>query len=130
MKKRRIEGRALEDVERTLHTSFCAAANSISQLYTQAQNQNKIAFHAGQRHALEKLFDSIHHQHGGRPSAADISNYIKAELDNVSQAELSVMQTQNAPPFAQQHMAPTNPFTRVTTQERSHTPYQNGFFSG
>ncbi|KAH7365843.1 hypothetical protein KP509_18G048900 [Ceratopteris richardii] len=100
MKKRRVDSRALEEVERTLHSSFCSAANTISQLYTHAQNQNKIAFHAGQRHSLEKLIDYVQHQHGGRPSVIDISNYLKVELENLAQAELSVAQTQSqiAPP--------------------------------
>ena len=55
MKKRRTESSGLEDAERSLHASFCAAANSISHLYTQAQTQNKISFQAGQRHSLVSL---------------------------------------------------------------------------
>jgi len=51
-KKRKSENAALDEVEKTLYTSFCTAANSISQLYTQAQNQQKIAFQAGERHAV------------------------------------------------------------------------------
>jgi len=54
-KKRKYENAALDEVEKTLYTSFCTAANSISQLYTQAQNQQKIAFHAGERHAVVSI---------------------------------------------------------------------------
>ena len=51
-KKRKSENAGLDEVERTLYTSFCTAANSISQLYTQAQNQQKLSFQAGERHAV------------------------------------------------------------------------------
>lgn len=52
VKKRKSEYSGLDEVEKTLHTSFCAAANSISHLYTQAQHQQKHAFQAGERHAV------------------------------------------------------------------------------
>ncbi len=51
-KKRKSEYSGLDEVEKTLHTSFCTAANSISHLYTQAQQQQKQSFHAGERHAV------------------------------------------------------------------------------
>lgn len=54
-KKRKSENAALDEVERTLYTSFCTAANSISQLYTQAQNQQKLSFQAGERHAVVSM---------------------------------------------------------------------------
>ncbi len=52
VKKRKSEFSGLDEVEKTLHTSFCTAANSISHLYTQAQHQQKHAFQAGERHAV------------------------------------------------------------------------------
>lgn len=131
MKKRRSEAAGLEDVERTLHTSFCAAANSISHLYTQAQNQHKIAFQAGQRHALEKLFDWIHNQHGVTPSTIDISNYLKIEMENVSQTEMTITQVQSTPLLSQQHMAPANPFGRTPVDDqRLPSSFQHGFLTG
>lgn len=51
-KKRKSENAALNEVEKTLYNSFSTAANSISQLYTHAQNQQKIAFQAGERHGV------------------------------------------------------------------------------
>jgi hypothetical protein len=51
-KKRKSEYSGLDEVEKTLHTSFCTAANSISHLYTQAQHQQRHAFQAGERHAV------------------------------------------------------------------------------
>ncbi|MCO5594900.1 hypothetical protein L7F22_048935 [Adiantum nelumboides] len=115
MKKRRLEGGGLEDVERTLHSSFCAAANSISHLYTQAQTQHKIAFQAGQRHALEKLYDWIHKHHlqnGILPSSTEILNYVKMELEIVNQTEITIAQVQSPPLFSQQNMDPPNSFGR------------------
>eukprot|EP00250_Pteridium_aquilinum_P001427 c11623_g1_i1 orf=87-473(+) len=125
MKKRRSEGGGLEDVERSLHTSFCAAANSISHLYTQAQNQHKIAFQAGQKHALEKLYDWIHKhhlQHGTVPSTAEIVNYVKMEMENVSQTEITMTQVQSPVFLSQQNMAPPNPFGRTTSADNQRLP--------
>ncbi|KAH7433519.1 hypothetical protein KP509_07G073100 [Ceratopteris richardii] len=115
MRKRRPEGRGMEDVEISLHTSFCAAANSVSHLYTQAQNQNKIAFQAGQRYALEKLWDWMQkhqQQYGISPSSVDISNYVKMEMESLSQMEMSILQVQNHVVHSQQQMACSNVFNR------------------
>eukprot|EP01018_Ginkgo_biloba_P014546 Gb_31393 [translate_table: standard] len=54
-KKRKSENAGLDEAERTMYTSFSNAANSLSQLYTQAQHQQKLAFQAGERHALVRL---------------------------------------------------------------------------
>ena len=42
----------LDEADRTLYSTFCGAANSLSQLYTQAMAQQKFSFQAGERHAL------------------------------------------------------------------------------
>jgi hypothetical protein len=42
----------LDDADRTLYSSFCGAANSLSQLYSQAMAQQKLSFQSGERHAL------------------------------------------------------------------------------
>uniref|UniRef100_A0A453EZH6 Uncharacterized protein n=1 Tax=Aegilops tauschii subsp. strangulata TaxID=200361 RepID=A0A453EZH6_AEGTS len=42
----------LDEADRTLYSSFCGAANSLSQLYSQAMAQQKLSFQAGERHAL------------------------------------------------------------------------------
>eukprot|EP00249_Psilotum_nudum_P016475 c25842_g3_i1 orf=624-1037(-) len=115
MKKRRSESSGLEDVERSLHTSFCAAANSISQLYTQSQHQHRIAFQAGQRQSLEKLCEWIQRQYqfGVAPATADILNYLKNELDFMSCDESAVTQG-HQPPLAVQYQQPiTASFARV-----------------
>ncbi|KAJ0969991.1 hypothetical protein J5N97_022868 [Dioscorea zingiberensis] len=51
-KKRKSEANLMEEVDRTMYSTFCVAANSLSHLYSLAVNQHKLAFHAGERHAL------------------------------------------------------------------------------
>jgi hypothetical protein len=53
-KKRRAEVLDL-DAERTLYSSFVSAANSISQLYTQAVQQQRRASAAASRQTLVRL---------------------------------------------------------------------------
>ncbi|XP_058074826.1 uncharacterized protein LOC131223428 [Magnolia sinica] len=82
-KKRKSAATRLDEVDRTMYTTFCSAANSLSQLYTQAMNQQKLAFQAGERHAMEKLYQWILRQHeeGSRVMGADIVAYLQNELD-------------------------------------------------
>ena len=42
----------LDEADRTLYSTFCGAANSLSQLYSQATAQQKLSFQSGERHAL------------------------------------------------------------------------------
>eukprot|EP00249_Psilotum_nudum_P016472 c25842_g2_i1 orf=362-865(-) len=134
MKKRRSESCGLEDVERSLHTSFCAAANSISQLYTQAQHQHRIAFQAGQRHSLEKLCEWIQRQHqfGMVPATADILNYLKNELNFMSCEESAVTQVQHQPSLAVQcQQPPTPPFARPESpSDEQKFPFSGSFSTG
>lgn len=51
-KKRKSDATRLDEFDRSLYTSFCSAANSLSQLYTQAMNHQRLSFQAGERHAL------------------------------------------------------------------------------
>ncbi|KAK9163936.1 hypothetical protein Syun_004838 [Stephania yunnanensis] len=110
-KKRKSEATGLDEADRTMYTTFCAAANSLSQLYTQAMNQQKLAFQAGERRALlgidvmgreeiaceenrcsnnmwtyetgEKLYEWMVHQEGqgSKLSTADIVAYLQNEHD-------------------------------------------------
>ncbi|KAI9083339.1 hypothetical protein K1719_034705 [Acacia pycnantha] len=52
VKKRKSTASSLDEVDRTMYASFCSAANSLSQLYTQAMNHQKLSFQAGERHGL------------------------------------------------------------------------------
>ncbi|KAL0015731.1 hypothetical protein SO802_002800 [Lithocarpus litseifolius] len=51
-KKRKSAATSLDEVDRTMYASFCSAANSLSQLYTQAMNHQKLSFQAGERQGL------------------------------------------------------------------------------
>ncbi|MQL75581.1 hypothetical protein Taro_007944 [Colocasia esculenta] len=82
-KKRKSVATRLDEVDRTIYSTFCSAANSLSQLYTQAMNQQKITFQAGERHGMEKVCNWILRQEeeGRRLSAADIVAFLQNELD-------------------------------------------------
>ncbi|KAI9200749.1 hypothetical protein LWI28_012717 [Acer negundo] len=82
-KKRKSIATSLDEVDRSMYTSFCSAANSLSHLYTQAMNHQKLSFQAGERHGLEKLNQWIWRQEegGSRVTTADITNYLQNELD-------------------------------------------------
>ncbi|KAL3504535.1 hypothetical protein ACH5RR_034376 [Cinchona calisaya] len=82
-KKRKSVATSLDEVDRSMYSTFCSAANSLSQLYTQAMNQQKLSFQAGERHGLEKLYQWILRQQegGSRVTTSDVLNYLQAELD-------------------------------------------------
>ena len=48
-KKRKSEYAGLEEVEKTMYSTFSTAANAISQLYSQSINQQRRAYNAGSR---------------------------------------------------------------------------------
>lgn len=101
-KKRKSLATSLDEVDRTMYSTFCSAANSLSQLYTQAMNQQKLTFVAGERHGLEKLFQWISRQHGEgvRVTTDDILAYIQTELDvcveEPSMSPIATMQNQHS----------------------------------
>ncbi|CAI0557196.1 unnamed protein product [Linum tenue] len=82
-KKRKSVATSLDEVDRTMYTTFCSAASSLTQLYTQAMNHQKLTFQAGERHGLEKLYQWIWRQQeaGSRVATSDVLNYIQNELD-------------------------------------------------
>ncbi|KAL3677385.1 hypothetical protein R1sor_027333 [Riccia sorocarpa] len=126
-KKRKSENAGLDEVERTLYTTFCTAANSISQLYTQAQNQQKVAFQAGERHAVEKLYTWLHREHhaGSNISTAEILNYLQSELDGEEMTMSPGPQYQNQ--FGQQHHQQQQSQQLMSSQQ---APLNAGGFSG
>eukprot|EP00850_Spirogloea_muscicola_P009479 SM000053S17436 [mRNA] locus=s53:289053:290080:- [translate_table: standard] len=102
-KKRKSEAARLDEAERTLYSSFCAAANSVSQLYTQAQAQQRVAFQAGQRSALERV-----HQWALReqPGTAHVAReHLFAFLQREFEQEAAPLPS--APPLAHQLAAAT-----------------------
>ncbi|KAE8720584.1 putative S-acyltransferase [Hibiscus syriacus] len=82
-KKRKSDATRLDEMDRSMYTTFCSAANSLSQLYAQAMNNQRISFQAGERHALENLFQWIlrQQQEGSRMTTADIVAYLQNELE-------------------------------------------------
>ncbi|KAF6146381.1 hypothetical protein GIB67_020475 [Kingdonia uniflora] len=82
-KKRKSVATRLDEVDRTMYSTFCSAANSLSQLYSQAMNQQKLSFQSGERHAMEKIYEWILRQQneGSRPTTADVLGYLQNELD-------------------------------------------------
>ncbi|KAB2083292.1 hypothetical protein ERO13_A05G246200v2 [Gossypium hirsutum] len=78
-KKRKSIATSLDEVDRTMYASFCSAANSLSHLYTQAMNQQKLSFQAGKRHGLEKIYQWIWRQQegGSRVTTMDILSYLQ-----------------------------------------------------
>lgn len=104
-KKRKSVATSLDEVDRTMYSTFCGAANSLSQLYTQAMNQQKLSLQAGERHGLEKLYQWILRQQegGSRVNTNDILTYLQTELD-YSGEELSM--SPRAPP-QNHHPQPT-----------------------
>lgn len=62
-KKRKSDATRLDEVDRSMYTTFCSAANSLSQLYTQTMNHQRLSFQAGERHALVRsssFFNFLH----------------------------------------------------------------------
>lgn len=82
-KKRKPEASRLDEVDRTMYTSFCSAANSLSQLYSQAVSHQRVSFQAGERQGLEKLYQWIVRQQeeGSTVSTFDIIAYLQNELE-------------------------------------------------
>ncbi|KAI4374170.1 hypothetical protein MLD38_012195 [Melastoma candidum] len=83
MKRKSGVANGLDEVDRSLYTSFCTVANSLSQLYTQSMNHQRLSFQAGERHSLDKLYQWILRQQedGARVSTVDIISYLQNELD-------------------------------------------------
>ncbi|THG03321.1 hypothetical protein TEA_011332 [Camellia sinensis var. sinensis] len=84
-KKRKSVATSLDEVDRTMYSTFCSAANSLSQLYTQAMNQQKLSFQAGERHGLEKLYQWILRQQegGSRVNTVDILAHLQKALVSI-----------------------------------------------
>lgn len=107
-KKRKSVASSLDEVDRTMYSTFCSAANSLSQLYTQTMNQQKLSFQAGERHGLEKLYQWILRQEegGSRVSTVNIVNYLQDQLDFCGEDPSMTLRV----PVQHQHSQPTTHF--------------------
>ncbi|KAI3820314.1 hypothetical protein L1987_07859 [Smallanthus sonchifolius] len=119
-KKRKSLATSLDEVDRTMYSTFCNAANSLSQLYSQAVSQQKLSFLSGERHGLEKLYQWISKQdaEGLRVTSEDILAYIEAEL------ELSVDDPPMVPRTSQQNQQVTSPFISSGSSSGPHNDQQ------
>lgn len=98
-----------------MYSTFCSAANSLSQLYSQSMNHQRLSFQAGERHGLEKLYQWIVRQQeeGSRLTTVDIVSYLQNELDVGSEEPptsprmlIQQQHLQNA--MHSTHLGPTN----------------------
>lgn len=96
------------DLDRSLYSTFVTAANSISQLYTQASQQQKRAHVEGSRQALEKLVNWIVREQG-TPQAIPthfLLDYLRFELQNLDSAEQQCVAGPPGLAFFQQNQNP------------------------
>lgn len=86
-KKRRAELNL--DADRTVYGSFVQAANSISQLYTQAVQQSKKSQNDGARQAVETILTHVLREYGNSQSipTAQLLHYLQQELQNADRAD-------------------------------------------
>ncbi|KAI3750619.1 hypothetical protein L2E82_21309 [Cichorium intybus] len=120
-KKRKSLATSLDEVDRTMYSTFCSAANSLSQLYSQALSHQKLSFLSGERHGLEKLYQWISKQHGEglRVTSDDILAYIQAELESyVEEPSMTPRNVQQN----QQHTQAANPFTNSGSSSEQQQP--------
>ncbi|KAK1263859.1 hypothetical protein QJS04_geneDACA009475 [Acorus gramineus] len=82
-KKRRSDQARQEEMEKTMFGTFTNAANSLSQLYTQVFNYQKMTFKTGQQHGLEKVREWILKQlgEGVQVTQEEIIAYLQNELN-------------------------------------------------
>nr|KJB14929.1 hypothetical protein B456_002G149700 [Gossypium raimondii] len=132
-KKRKSDATRLDEVDRSMYTTFCSAANSLSQLYSQAMNHQRLSFQAGERHALEKLFQWILRQQeeGSRVTTTDIVSYLQVDFG----AEESPMsprlsfQLQQHPQTATQLNTSSAPFSSTPISAAKNSVFSNALSS-
>ncbi|KAL5206825.1 hypothetical protein ABZP36_035034 [Zizania latifolia] len=123
-KKRKAEAARLEETDRALYGAFRGAANSLSQLYTIAMGGQKLSFQAGERHAMEKLYEWIlrQHENGLRLTVADIASHIQHGIqyggDNASASPRSQ--------HASQSTQATVPISNTMSQQPSPSSFALG----
>ncbi|KAE8694083.1 putative S-acyltransferase [Hibiscus syriacus] len=106
-KKRKSDATRLDEMDRSMYNTFCSAANSLSQLYSQAMNHQHFSFQAGERHALEKLFQWIlrKQQEGSWMTTAEIVAYLQNELEyEAEESPMSPIPSFNQNPQTAMHM--------------------------
>ncbi|KAG4121765.1 hypothetical protein ERO13_D11G227200v2 [Gossypium hirsutum] len=134
-KKRKSDATRLDEVDRSMYTTFCSAANSLSQLYSQAMNHQRLSFQAGERHALEKLFQWILRQQeeGSRVTTTDIVSYLQNEVDfGAEESPMSPrlsFQLQQHPQTATQLNTSSAPFSSTPISAAKNSVFSNALSS-
>lgn len=77
------------DAERTLYTSFVSAANSVSQLYASAVQQQRKSSAAAYRQSLERVLGFVLREYGSSDSIpkAAMLQFLQQEFENVEGSE-------------------------------------------
>ncbi|XP_077247747.1 uncharacterized protein LOC143887548 isoform X1 [Tasmannia lanceolata] len=136
-RKRKSESSGLDELHRALDTTFCNAANSLSQLYAQSQNQQLLRSQIGERNALEKLHQWImrRQEEGPRVNVADIVAYLQNELNYGGEDALMPPPPQNPNSNAQMLFStpsiqmPQGAFGPATCGQGSRTFFANALSS-
>ncbi|KAL2935653.1 Pyruvate kinase [Bienertia sinuspersici] len=140
-KKRKSIATSLDEVDRTMYATFCSGANSLSQLYTQAMNHQKLSFQAGERHGHEKLYQWILRQQeaGARVTTVDILNYLQALTDAFLTTSLHIVKNSQVTGVMQNEldycgdesaMSPRAPVTHHHPQTPAYIPNTGFLVSG
>jgi len=149
--KKRKHDRPLDDIERSLYSTFSSAANGISVLYTLSLTQQRKAYCLGSKHFAEKLLNWISENTTETPhgeflpenvSTSYLVNYLRCELADVegTVAELTslpagIPTSSHAPPPTSSHpiFCPTSPqqpidssHQRISAGRSARHPVQEG----
>lgn len=63
VKKSKSDAICLDEVDHTMYVSICSVVNPLTQLYTQAMNQQRLFFQACELHALEGKETGLYQTH-------------------------------------------------------------------
>mmetsp|Transcript_21135 Transcript_21135/g.25435 ORF Transcript_21135/g.25435 Transcript_21135/m.25435 type:complete len:243 (-) Transcript_21135:357-1085(-) len=122
-KKRKYEN-PLDDIERTLHSSFSTAANRITHLYTQSVSQQRKAYKLGARHMADKILQWLETEHGTSAPISPVSllAFLRQELEDID-CELPVDLGTNVA-AGQASAVPTGPPGRSGRADGRSSPQQ------
>ncbi|GJM98999.1 hypothetical protein PR202_ga16055 [Eleusine coracana subsp. coracana] len=128
-KKRKAEAARLEETDRALYGAFRGAANSLSQLYTLAMGAQKASFQAGERHAMEKLYEWIlrQHENGLRLTVADIASHIQSKNSMVFSNALSSPIRRSLQPYHLEQGGDTGYFANSGNRDMNPTASNDSF---
>lgn len=94
------------DAERTLYSSFSAAANSISQLYTQAVQQQRKASSTAAKQAIDKIICGVVRDFGNCEviPVSTLLHYLQHEYESCDQQDIVIQPhpLQGLPQFIQE----------------------------